>query len=335
MFKKARVKLTVVYLGIIMAISIAFSLFIYRMVSIEIQQRLTAIERRIYPPNQFGFYPPPNQDLLFVEDLKEAENKVLAVLVYTNLVILVFSSLAGYFLAGLTLRPIEESMEEQKRFIADASHELKTPLTALQTSIEVALRDKKINLKSSLFTLKDSLTDVKDLTNLTNDLLSLMRYQQNNLKESFTKIDLKDVVESSIAKVASLGKKKRIKIEYNKNDVFVKGNRESLEKLLTILLDNAVKYSSNNKEINVEYFEKGKRVIINVRDEGVGIPKEDLPFIFERFYRSDASRSKLNALGYGLGLSIAKSIVEVHKGTISVESKLGRGSKFTVNLPKD
>ena len=334
MFKKARIKLTVVYSGIIVAISIAFSLFIYRMVSVEIQQRLSLIERRLNPPQRI-YLPPTTQNMMFIEDLREVEDRVLIILIYTNVVILIFSSLAGYFLAGLTLHPIENAMEEQKRFIADASHELKTPLTALQTSIEVALRDKKIDLKSALFTLKDSLNDVKSMTSLTNDLLSLTRYQQNNLKESFARVNLKDIVETSVNKIRPLGKSKGMQIEFNKDDVFLSGNKESLEKLITILLDNAVKYSQKKKMVNIKYNCKGKYIIIAVSDNGIGIPKEDLPYLFERFYRSDASRSKINTLGFGLGLSIAKSIVNIHNGSIGVESTVGKGSIFTVKLPAE
>ena len=317
-----------------MAISIAFSLFIYRMVSVEIQQRLSLIERRLNPPQRI-YLPPTTQNMMFIEDLREVEDRVLIILIYTNVVILIFSSLAGYFLAGLTLHPIENAMEEQKRFIADASHELKTPLTALQTSIEVALRDKKIDLKSALFTLKDSLNDVKSMTSLTNDLLSLTRYQQNNLKESFARVNLKDIVETSVNKIRPLGKSKGIQIEFNKDDVFLSGNKESLEKLITILLDNAVKYSQKKKMVNIKYNCKGKYIIIAVSDNGIGIPKEDLPYLFERFYRSDASRSKINTLGFGLGLSIAKSIVNIHNGSIGVESTVGKGSIFTVKLPAE
>jgi len=304
------------------------------MVSVEIQQRLSLIERRLNPPQRI-YLPPTTQNMMFIEDLREVEDRVLIILIYTNVVILIFSSLAGYFLAGLTLHPIENAMEEQKRFIADASHELKTPLTALQTSIEVALRDKKIDLKSALFTLKDSLNDVKSMTSLTNDLLSLTRYQQNNLKESFARVNLKDIVETSVNKIRPLGKSKGIQIEFNKDDVFLSGNKESLEKLITILLDNAVKYSQKKKMVNIKYNCKGKYIIIAVSDNGIGIPKEDLPYLFERFYRSDASRSKINTLGFGLGLSIAKSIVNIHNGSIGVESTVGKGSIFTVKLPAE
>jgi len=333
MFKHARLKLTIVYLGIIMAISISFSVFIYRIVSYEFQRRVDEIERRL-ELRRYGFLPPPGETQLFIADVKEARAKVLYVLIYTNAVILIFSSAAGYFLAGMTLRPIEEAMDEQKRFVADASHELKTPLTSLQTSIEVALRDKKITLREALFTLSDSLSDIKNMTNLTSDLLSLTKYQQNK-REFFGRVNLQDVILSSVKKISPLAKKKKIVIKIISKAPEIRGNKESLEKLVTILLDNAVKYTPEKGRIEVNGRKIGKYATISVSDTGFGIAKKDIPLIFERFYRSDISRSKTNAGGFGLGLSIAKSIVDIHKGTITVESELGKGTKFTVKLPSD
>jgi signal transduction histidine kinase len=332
MFKKARIKLSMMYLAIVMAISIGFSVFIYRMVSFEIRSRMFEIGSRLYI-RQGGFPAPPEQGMFFIDDIKETESKVLFVLIYTNVTILVLTSFAAYFLAGMTLRPIEEAMEEQKRFIADASHELKTPLTALQTSIEVALRDKKINLKEALFTLNDSLKDVKSLTVLTNDLLSLTRYQQNGLKESFQKVNLGLVIDESVAKILPIAKSKKINLKVNSSDSIIKGNRESLAKLVTIFLDNAIKYTPEKGRVEVENITKGRNAIIKVTDTGIGINKKEVQEIFERFYRADASRSKTKASGFGLGLSIAKSIIDIHKGSIDVESEVGKGSTFTVKLP--
>lgn len=315
-----------------MAISISFSAFIYRMVSFEFQRRVDEIERRL-DLRQKGFLPPPGETRLFIADIKEAQTKVLFVLVYTNTVIFVFSFLAGYFLAGMTLRPIEEAMEEQKRFVADASHELRTPLTALQTSIEVAIRDKKISLKEALFTLSDSLSDVKKLTVLTNDLLSLTKYQQNGIKNNFENVNLQEVVFSSVKNISSLAKKKDIHIDIDTNEVFAKGNKESLDKLLIILLDNAIKYTPKKGTIKISSYRKGNWIQFSITDTGIGIDKKDLPYIFERFYRSDSSRSSFLTEGFGLGLSIAKSIVSLHNGSIGVESEIGKGTKFTVKLP--
>ena len=332
MFKQARIKLTVTYLAIIMTISICFSAFIFRMVSFEFERRISEIERRVRV-GQMGPPPSVSQGLLFISDIKEAQDKVLFVLIYTNIVILVFSSFAGYFLAGTTLRPIEIVVEEQKRFVADASHELKTPLTALQTSIEVTLRDKNINLKKALYTLKDSLADVKNLTLLTNDLLSLTRYQQNGSIGLFKKINIGELIDESIENIRPISKKKNIDIRTDINKVHVNGNREDLSKLITILLDNAIKYTPDNGKVDIKSIKKNRNAVVTVSDTGIGVSKSEIPLVFERFYRTDASRSKVKASGFGLGLSIAKSIVDIHKGSIEVDSVVGKGSTFTVKLP--
>src|SRR4030042_6056054 len=161
MFKKARLKLTAWYLAIIMFISLSFSAFIYKSVTLELQNRFNIIERRL-EIRDYNFGPPQaGQVEFFIEDLEASRNRILLVLLYTNITILIFSSIAGYFLAGKTLNPIEKSMEEQRRFVADASHEFRTPLTSLKTSIEVALRDKKICLNDAKTVLKGSLDDME------------------------------------------------------------------------------------------------------------------------------------------------------------------------------
>jgi two-component system sensor histidine kinase CiaH len=317
MFKKARLKLTTWYLLIIMTISLSFSGVIFRSVTREFQRRLNLIERRLDLRGR-GFNPPVGQTRFFIQDIKESRQKVLFILLYTNGVIFAFSALAGYFLAGKTLSPIEEVVEEQKRFVADASHELKTPLTALQTSIEVALRDKKLKLK--------------DLKKLTNSLLSLARYQQDN---NFTKerLDLKDVIENVYKKISPLAKKKKIQLKIKTKSVKISANKESLEKLITILLDNAVKYTPKNGKVTLEISKNKRYLKLKVKDTGIGIPERDIPYIFDRFYRADKSRSKLNLAGFGLGLSMAKRIVEMHNGSIKAKSSPKKGSTFTVKLP--
>jgi len=331
MFKYARIKLTLWYLVIIMAVSLSFSAFIYRGVSMEFERRLNAIAARL-ELRQLGLFPPPGQVEVFIQDLEDAKERVFIILAYTNSVIFIFSGLAGYFLAGKTLRPIEAAMEEQKRFVADASHEFKTPLTSLQTSIEVALRDKKLNLTESKALLKDSLSDVQNLSSLSNFLLGLARFQRDN---NFTKesLNLKELLENSVKKISPIAKTKKVKIETYLTDIFIRANRESLEKLITILLDNALKYSPINTTVSLSIRKIKSHVNIEVRDQGIGIAGSDLPHIFERFYRADISRSKTQTDGFGLGLAMAKQIVDVHKGEIKVESELGKGTTFKVILP--
>ncbi len=331
MFTHARLKLTTWYLLIIMTVSISFSAFIYRGISLEFERRLNVIANRL-ELRQLGYFPQPGQVQLFIQDLEDAKEKVFWILVYTNLVILVFSGVAGYFLAGKTLQPIELALNEQKRFVADASHEFKTPLTSLQTSIEVGLRDKKLSLSEAKALLKDSLKDIENLSSLSNYLLGLAKYQRsNNLPRENVK--MKDVIENVIMKVNPIAKARKITILKDIADFSLKANKENLEKLITILLDNSLKYSFNNKSIKVSAFKQKGDSIIEVKDEGIGISTADIPHLFERFYRADISRSKDQVDGFGLGLSMAKQIVDSYHGEIKVKSELGKGSSFKVILP--
>ena len=334
MFETARLKLTAWYLLIIMAISVAFSIVIYRSVTSEFHRRLNAIELRL-ELDRYGFRLPPGQEQYFLQDLVQAKHRVFLVLLYTNGVILVCSAVAGYFLAGKTLAPIERAMEEQKRFVADASHELKTPLTALQTSIEVALRDTTMNLKGAKAVLKENLHDIGRLTHLTHDLLSLARYQHNNRKFVKERVAISDLLAGVHKKIAPVARKRGIAIKIVPVAVSLVADKESLEKLITILLENAVTYTPRNGSITVTLKKHRRHAALVFADTGIGITKKDLPHIFERFYRADSSRSYHTAAGYGLGLSLAKNIVLLHQGTIDVSSVPGKGSTFTVKLPLD
>jgi signal transduction histidine kinase len=349
MYRSARIRLTAWYLLIIMCVSIFFSVLIFHFMSRELEQEFHRAELR-HQAMDFGLQLPrrfsmQSEDLherlrniapkyLTQDDLQIVRKSVIQRLFIINILILFASAALGYFLAGKTLRPIEQTLEEQKRFISDASHELKTPLTALQTSIEVALRDKKLNILGAKEVLRENLSDVDKLKKLTNDLLSLSRYQQKNgnfIKERF---DISEAVDDVLKIISPIAQKKDIEINSNYRSFSINSHKESLEKLLIILLDNAVKYTPTNGAIWLTVKVNKKSVKIVVRDSGKGISKEDLPHIFDRFYRTDESRSKNQEAGYGLGLSIAKEIIDLHKGTIHVDSKVGKGSTFVVSLPQ-
>lgn len=305
MFKEARVKLTVWYLVIIMAISIFFSLIIYHGAVSELNriQRAQILRRLDSAPF-----------IIDVEVLEETKRRIVLSLLALNAAILGISGVAGYFLAGKTLDPIRKNMEEQKEFVGNASHELRTPLTSLKTEIEVALRDKKLNLSETKKLLASNLEDVNKMQKLSNYLLELNRYEGGK-EVPMTKVDLKKVV------MRATGKRN---VRTNLKKSVVTGNEDALTELVTILLDNAFKYGKG-KSVEV----KTKSGTIEVEDHGGGISEHDLPHIFDRFYRSDKSRG---TDGYGLGLSIAKSIADIHGAKIEVKSKEGKGSIFKVTF---
>jgi len=341
MFQNARLKLTFWYLLIIMLVSGFFSLIVYRGFTKELGRgfHMQAIrgtpERRLVVQERNGFfrilpfviYPDeiPPEDVAEIINL--AKRRFATQLAIINGAILFLAGTAGYFLAGKTLHPIELMVSEQKRFVADASHELRTPLTSIKTEVEVALRDKKLSLKDAKNLLKSSLAEVDKMKYFSDDLLSLSRYEANGRDLQMEKVDIPQA------------KLKKIKINAELAEVIVIGNPQSLVELFSILINNAIKYSPRQTEIEVRVLRQksrqgiGKKALIEVVDHGTGISQKDIPHVFDRFYRADSSRSKAKVDGYGLGLSIAKSIVDVHKGEIKLKSEVGKGSTFKVILP--
>ncbi len=319
MFKKARIKLTVWYLAIIMTISLAFSGAIYSGVDRELTRienfqrtRIQGMIRGFPVPIEVSQGPDSNA-------IAESRNRIILTLGLINLSILILSGLGGYFLAGRTLDPIAEMVDEQKKFVGNASHELRTPLTSLTTEIEVALRDKNLDLNQAKKMLASNLEEVNKMKKLSDYLLKL-----NKLESRRTGLEMKNVDLGKIA-INAIGKRK-VKTDIKKT--IVMGNEDALTELVAILLDNAFKYSPKGTGISL----KVKNRQLEVSDKGMGILEKDLPHIFDRFYRADFARSKEKTDGYGLGLSIAKSIADLHGAEIKVDSKVGKGSTFTVTF---
>ncbi len=334
MFKKARLKLTAWYLLILMTISISFSAVIYQGATAEIQRALSFQRFRIENPEQEFIFPgPPRRMFVDPEVLEESKKRIIDRLILINAIILVSSGTAGYFLAGRTLLPISEMVDEQNRFVSDASHELRTPLTGLITSTEVSLRDKKLTLAESKKVLLENLEELNNLKKLSDNLLELAYFQKPNGKIPLENVNLYEVLLEAVKKVQPLAKQKEINlIVPHKSVILVHANFDKLLELAVILLDNAIKYSPDNSHVEIALKKQKQSAVFTVKDYGLGIDPENLPHIFDRFYRAEQSRNKKTD-GYGLGLAIAKKIVDLHKGNILVESHLNKGSIFTVILP--
>ncbi|CAN5308473.1 hypothetical protein BH10PAT1_BH10PAT1_6150 [soil metagenome] len=329
MFNGARLKLTAWYLLIIMVISISFSAVIFKASASEVE-RFDRIQRsRIIV--RLGIPPTPIQDPALIE---ETEQRIITTLVLINVGILVISGITGYVLAGITLTPIKEMVDEQNRFISDASHEINTPLTSLKTAMEVYLRSKKQTIDESKILVKESINEVNKLQALSQSLLQLAQYEKPNGHTKFEKISLKEIIENTIKKIEPLAKQKEIKIEIKIENIKIIGNIYGLTDLFVILLDNAVKYSPKNSKIEIKTTKIKDQVSISIKDNGIGISETDIPHVFDRFYRADEGRFKKGSGGYGLGLSIAKKIIDTHHGNIHVESVLNKGTTFTITLPR-
>lgn len=335
MFKDAALKMAGLYLSILMLISVFFSLNVYQ---ISVQEFDRGLRRPPGSSIQRAGQTGPNQDLLRQlesersEQYRDAKNRILNRLLVTNLLIFFGGGFLSYYLSKRTLAPIEEAHEAQNRFTADASHELRTPLAAMQSEIEVALMNPRLRLNTARDVLKSNLEELTKLTILSEGLLSLARFQNGKLDVS--PIDLHGPIQGSIDTVTGLAKKKNITI---KNDISKKivvlADGIMLKEAFVTILDNAVKYSAEKTEIDISSSIEGKTAVVKIKDQGIGIDASDLPHIFSRFYQSEMSRNKSFGSGFGIGLAIAKNIVDLHSGDISVTSERGKGSVFTIRLP--
>jgi len=328
-------KLTLLYVAIVMVISIGFSVVIYRISYGELGRGLKRQET-VLRDLRVQFVPPgleaPNFDEIRSNQIEETSARLRNNLIYSNFLILILSSVASYYLAKATMRPIEEAAEAQKRFTADASHELRTPLAAMQSEIEVGLRDKKLSLVQAKKLLESNLEEIGKLESLSAALLRLAKYkEEKNLV--FDKIPLGEIMADAYLKVEKLAEKKSISFENQTEAIDVTGDQPSLVELFAILFENAIKYSSRGSLVSLATKKYTKHVEVSIADRGIGIKESDLPYIFNRFYRADQSRSKEKADGYGLGLSIARAIVGLHGGKISAKSTFGKGSEFRIELP--
>ena len=323
LFQSVTLKLTLWYLTILMTISIVFSVVIYQLNFNEISSRLSNLQHSLYEitPGIAGFSIQQQTVLdgpgspVRVQSEQAARQMALS-LVYINLIVLGLGGLGSYFLARRTLRPIEKAHEAQSRFTSDASHELRTPLAAMKTELELTLRSKDISLDDAKEQLESNLEEVDKLINLSEMLLKLSRLDHDSLDKE--RLDFVSIFEEKM----KLYKKdaKRFTITTRKT-AFVHANNAAMYEVIGILVDNALKYSPPKTPIAVRIFERRGFVGFEIKNEGPSIPADKLPRIFDRFYRADASRTASGTNGYGLGLSIAKKIADVHHGDIHVVSK--------------
>ena len=329
MIQSAVVRLTLSYLAIIMALSIGFSVILYHFSSSQLEHEL----RRPAFLSQINLAPSVDYDEFRIQRLKEGTTQLRTNLIIFNICTLILGGALSYFLARRTLRPIEEAMDAQTRFTAAASHELRTPLTAMQTEIEVALRNKQLSDTQSRQLLESNLEEVEKLRTLSEGLLRLARHDSTEQLRP-ERISFKDIIPPAIARIHKAAEARHIAITDETKPLNVYGDKQALSDVLAILLDNAVKYSDNKTTIFIRSNTSSKFNQLIVVDQGKGIAPKDLPHIFDRFYRADASRSK-STEGFGLGLSIAKHIIDMHGGSIHVSSQVNKGSTFTIRLPRE
>ncbi len=332
---KNSLRLGGLYLTIIMLISLFFSVTIYQLSTSELGRGLRRPPGAGLPRGPEGQLPLDiRQELQADREIlySEARDRVFNRLLLTNLLILVAAGFLSYYLALRTLKPIEEAHEALERFTADASHELRTPLAAMRSEIEVALMDPKLKLPGAKKILASNLEELAKLTALSNGLLKLARLENGEL--AHTRVPVDKLIKNAVGSLKPLAKKKKITVKTSVNThLSVHGDETSLSEALSNVLDNAIKYSPAKSQVAIDVVDDQKHVSLTIRDHGPGIAVADLLHVFERFYRADASRSKTKTAGYGLGLAIAKNIIELHGGSITASSSAEQGTTITITLP--
>jgi len=227
---------------------------------------------------------------------------------------------------------LQRSFEQARNFSIDAAHELRTPLTAMRGETEVALL-KNSSGEEMRRVLRSNLEEINRITAIVNDLLTVAQGEAGTLELRHEVVSLSDLAGNLVETVQVLAEDKGVKLDARiEPGVSVKGDSLRLSQLLLNLLDNAIKHSSPGQTVLVKLEKDGPSPLLRVEDSGAGIAESDIPRIFDRFFRTDRSRSR-QVPGSGLGLSISKWIVDAHGGSINVDSRLGAGSVFTVRLP--
>jgi two-component system sensor histidine kinase CiaH len=329
-FHSTSVRLTAVYLSIIMMISLIFSINSFRSYAQEINN---SVRRPL--PQSIRSLPVSEIEEIVLERQKFAENSKQSYarqLLFLNILILSIGGLTSYYLARKSLRPIEDAHEAQSRFTSDASHELRTPISAMRIETEITLSDPKLTLSKSKKQLESNIEELDKLTNLTNTLLQLSRLQSEPLEKELESTSV--IVDEAVKRVgASLRQKKQKVVRKNIDTSPISVNRAAMVEALVTILDNASKFSPDGSNIVIAKVSQKDSIALSVADKGVGISDGVVEHIFDRFYQVDSSRTDSAHSGFGIGLSLAKTIVEAHNGTIDVKSKPKKGSTFTLNLP--
>lgn len=267
-----------------------------------------------------------------IDSEKDLLDTLLIILIVGWIIGSILSVIAGNILAERALIPIKNAWQKQQEFVSDASHEIRTPLTVIQSRLELLLRSPDATIEEKAQDFSILLKENRRLAKLVSSLLTLARSDSGQVqlnKNMFSLNELLEEVISHFSEIVSFQNKK-ISLKIN-NTHFYYGDQERIHQLLVILIDNAMKFTKENDSIQISCEQIKNNIVLKVQDSGVGIKEENIPRIFDRFFQEDESRTFKS--GIGLGLSIAKWIVDEHNGKIKVQSKKDEGTTFEITLP--
>lgn len=270
-------------------------------------------------------------------ELEDRYASLIAVFAAAALAAVVLVALGGSFLVRQSLRPIERSIENMRRFMADAAHEMRTPLTVIRSRAEVALQQAR-PVGEYVEAMQGVEAESRRLSRLVDDLLTLARADAGDRPIERHRLFLDDIVSDAVGAARALARPRLVEVAFDQfEEAPVDGDPVLLRQLAMLLLDNAVKFTPTGGRVTVRVGLDSGRPRLEVEDTGPGIPPAQLPYIFERFYRGDPARSRSGAGagtdGAGLGLAIAKWIADAHQADIEATSQEGRGTQVTVRFP--
>lgn len=325
-FHNARTILTFWYCLILFLILTVFSLVLYstenrsftriviqRDFGANIPQTVTAVERRI-----------------ILQQVQELRRSFTITILFIDGLVLIIGGALSFFLAEKTLKPIQESLQQQKEFLADASHELRTPLAAIQTTCEVVLRGKHKSIEDYRNVIRQTYDETIRLSSIANDLLQLSRIDSGVIPLQKHLVVLDILVKEIIPQIEPLMAKKNITFSKQLTEhVTITADKDRIKQLLMIFFDNAIKFTPEGGTVSI-IVKANPKSIIQIIDSGIGMTTTEKGKIFRRFYQAEHSRTNTGA---GLGLSIAKWIADSHNASIKVVSEKGKGSSFTIIFP--
>lgn len=285
---------------------------------------------------------PEGTKIAFADTVQEtrALGELVIQCVIMLLLFLLCFLLVSIFLARWALRPVETAWEQQNQFIADASHELKTPLTVILANLRILLSHKDATIREELQWVESTQEETGRMKKLVENLLFLARSDARSTPMVYSTFSFSDLILGCLLTFEPVAFEQGVMIEdHISEDISLAGDASQIRQLVAILLDNACKYAGNatggetdDKKVTVTLVSENDRIRLTVHNTGKAIPEEDLSHLFERFYRTDKSRARTDG-GYGLGLAIAQTITKNHRGKITVVSAENLGTSFTVTLP--
>lgn len=269
---------------------------------------------------------------LDVTDSHKTLMELFTTLFFVGIIMLFVIFAISLFFANRSIKPISEAWEKQKQFIADASHELKTPLAIINANSDALLANQEESIKSQKKWLDYIKNQIDRMSKLVNDLLYLAKTEDTNSRILYIPFNISEVVSDVILSMEAVAFEKDIRLLQDiEANIIIKSDCEKIKQVVTILVDNAIKYTDEKGCIDIMLKKTRHQLVFSIKNSGKGIPKENITKLFDRFYRADSARTQENG-GYGLGLSIAKAIIDRLDGKIYADSVKNEGATFTFIL---